>query len=189
MKLIIGLGNPGKGYAGNRHNVGFQCLDYFARRHKIEIKERRWRDRSLRARFGTGDIDGIPVVLAKPTTFMNLSGQAVSQMMPRFKATLADIIVICDDMDLPPSKIRIRPQGGSGGHKGLASIISSTGSDAFIRIRIGIGRPSDNDDVSFVLSNFSSEDRRVIAEAITKVSDAIDCILGEGIEAAMNQYN
>ena len=188
MKLIIGLGNPGKEYARNRHNVGFQCLDYFARRHKIEIKERRWRDRSLRARFGTGEINGAAVALAKPATFMNLSGQAVSQMMHRFKAALSDIIVICDDMDLPLGKVRIRPQGGSGGHKGLASIINAIGSDAFIRIRIGIGRP-DNDEVSFVLGNFSPEDRQAIDKAVAQVCDAVDCILSEGIDSAMNQYN
>lgn len=188
MKLIIGLGNPGKGYAGNRHNVGFQCLDYFARRHSIEIKERRWRERSMRARFGAGDIDGTAVVLAKPATFMNLSGQAVSQLIHRFKASAADIIVICDDMDLPVGKVRIRPQGGAGGHKGLSSIINSLGNDAFVRIRIGIGRP-DNDEVSFVLSNFSPQDRRAIDQAIATVADAVDCILREGIEAAMNRYN
>jgi peptidyl-tRNA hydrolase, PTH1 family len=188
MKLIIGLGNPGKGYANNRHNVGFQCLDYFARRHRIEIKERRWREHSMRARFGTGDIDGTAVVLAKPTTFMNLSGQAVSQLMHRFKAMLSDTIVICDDMDLPLGKIRIRPQGGSGGHKGIASIINSAGSDAFIRIRVGIGRP-DNDEVSFVLSNFPTEDKQIIDKAVVQVADIIDCILHEGIEAAMNRFN
>lgn len=142
----------------------------------------------MRAKFGTGDIGGTAIALAKPTTFMNLSGQAVSQMMHRFKASLADIIVICDDMDLPLGKIRIRPQGGSGGHKGLASIITSIGNDAFIRIRIGIGRP-DNDEVSFVLSNFPSEEKQTIEKAIVQVSDIIDCILSEGIDAAMNRYN
>jgi PTH1 family peptidyl-tRNA hydrolase len=142
----------------------------------------------MRARFGTGDIDGTAVVLAKPTTFMNLSGQAVWQLMHRFKTDLADIIVICDDMDLPLGKIRMRQQGGSGGHKGIASIINSAGSDAFTRIRIGIGRP-DNDEVSFVLSNFPAEDRQAIDKAIIQVSDIIDCILSDGIEAAMNRYN
>ena len=142
----------------------------------------------MHARFGTGEINGTAVALAKPTTFMNLSGQAVSQFMHRFKADLSDIIVICDDMDLPPGKVRIRPQGGSGGHKGLASIISSTGSDAFIRIRIGIGRPV-NDEVEYVLGNFSQEDRQNIDKAIFQVCDAIDCILSEGIDAAMNRYN
>ena len=142
----------------------------------------------MRARFGTGDIDGTSVVLAKPTTFMNLSGQAVAQLWHRFKADLSDIIIICDDMDLPLGKIRIRPQGGSGGHKGLASIINSTGSDAFIRIRVGIGRPA-GDEVEYVLGNFSQEDRQSIDKAVVQVCNAIDCILSEGIEAAMNQYN
>ena len=142
----------------------------------------------MRARFGTGDIDGTAVVLAKPTTFMNLSGQAVWQMMHRFKADLADIIVICDDMDLPLGKIRIRQQGGSGGHKGIASIINSVGNDAFVRIRVGIGRP-DNDEISFVLSNFPTEEKQIIDKAVVQVADIIDCILHEGIEAAMNRYN
>ena len=142
----------------------------------------------MRARFGTGDIDGTAVVLTKPTTFMNLSGQAVWQLMHRFKADIADIIVICDDMDLPLGKIRIRQQGGSGGHKGIASIINSTGSDAFIRIRVGIGRP-DKDEISFVLSNFPAEDKQVIDKAVAQVADIIDCILREGIEAAMNRFN
>lgn len=142
----------------------------------------------MRARFGTSDIDGAAVVLAKPTTFMNLSGQAVSQLIHRFKASIADIIVICDDMDLPVGKIRIRPQGGSGGHKGIASIINSVGGDAFTRIRIGIGRP-DNDEISFVLSNFPPEERQIINQAVSTVADAIDCVLSEGVEAAMNRYN
>ena len=142
----------------------------------------------MRARFGTGDIDGTAMVLAKPTTFMNLSGQAVWQMMHRFKADLADIIVICDDMDLPLGKIRIRQQGGSGGHKGIASIINSVGNDAFVRIRVGIGRP-DNDEISFVLSNFPTEEKQIIDKAVVQVADIIDCILHEGIEAAMNRYN
>jgi len=188
MKLIIGLGNPGKEYVKNRHNVGFQCLDHFARRHKIEIKEQRWRERSLRAKLGIGNINGTVVVLAKPNTFMNLSGQAVQQLTHRFKVATDDIIVICDDMDLPLGKIRIRQQGGSGGHKGITSIINSLGNDAFTRIRIGIGHP-DDDEISFVLSNFSSEDKQVIDKAIIEVSDAIDCILSDGIEAAMNRYN
>ena len=109
-------------------------------------------------------------------------------MMHRFKADLADIIVICDDMDLPLGKIRIRQQGGSGGHKGIASIINSAGNDAFIRIRVGIGRP-DKDEISFVLSNFPAEDKQVIDKAVAQVADIIDCILREGIEAAMNRFN
>lgn len=142
----------------------------------------------MRARFGTGDINGTAVVLAKPATFMNLSGQAVAQLMRRFKVNLADIIIVCDDMDLPTGKIRVRAQGGSGGHKGIASIINSVGDDAFSRIRVGIGRP-ENDEVSFVLSNFPPEDRPIIDQAKSTVADAIECILAEGAETAMNRYN
>ena len=188
MKLIVGLGNPGKGYTNNRHNVGFQCVDNFARRHKIQIKERRLGERSLRSKFATGDIDGTSVLLAKPRTFMNLSGDAVSQLVRRFKIAPGDIVVIHDDMDLPPGKIRIRQRGGSGGHKGISSIINSLGSDEFIRIRVGIGHP-ENDEVSYVLGDFSPEDRQVIDKAVKQVSDIIDCILSEGIETAMNRFN
>ncbi|MEA1958056.1 MAG: aminoacyl-tRNA hydrolase [Chloroflexota bacterium] len=188
MKLIIGLGNPGKGYSKNRHNVGFQCLDDFARRHNIKITERRWRERNLRAKFGTGDISGISVVLAKPRTFMNLSGDAVAQLVRRFDVSLADLIVIYDDMDLPVSKIRIRTRGGSGGHKGIASIIASLGNEDFTRIRVGVGRP-DGDEVAYVLGDFPPQDRQSIDEAVAAVSEAIDCILTDGLDAAMNRYN
>ena len=183
MKLIVGLGNPGKAYASNRHNVGFQCVDYFARKHGIAIRERK-----ARAKVGLGEVAEKGVVLAKPRTFMNLSGQAVSRLVRQFNVPLEDLVVICDDLDLPLGRVRIRQRGGSAGHKGMESIIDSLGSQDFPRIRVGIGRP-DGDEVSYVLSDFTAEERDVVREAMADVADALYCILTEGIEAAMNRYN
>jgi PTH1 family peptidyl-tRNA hydrolase len=188
MKLIVGLGNPGPGYAGNRHNVGFRCIDYLSRKHGIPINKRRLRLKSLNTIHGSGEIAGTPVVLAKPRTYMNLSGTAVAQLVHRFDVSPGDIIVIYDDMDLPTGKIRIRPTGGAGGHNGVASIIASLGNADFTRIRIGIGRP-DSDEVSYVLSDFDEGERKAIDEALSRAADAIRCILAEGLEAAMNRYN
>ena len=188
MKLIVGLGNPGKAYAGNRHNVGFQCIDRFAGEHRIPVRERRLRLKPLRAVFGRGEVEGTPVVLAKPRTFMNLSGKAVAQLVRRFGVAPDDLIVIHDDMDLPPGKLRIRPGGSAGGHKGVASIIDSLGTDGFARVRIGIGRP-DGDEVSYVLGSFTAEEKDTVTEAVGRAAEAVRCILSDGIEAAMNRYN
>ena len=188
MKLIVGLGNPGKSYAGNRHNVGFQCLDYFAREHRIPIKERRFRLKALKAKYGMGEVAGTPLVLAKPRTYMNNSGAAVIQLVRRFEISPDNLIVIYDDMDLPLGKLRIRQRGSAAGHKGVASIIASLKSEDFPRIRVGIGRPN-GDEVSYVLSDFSAEEKDIAGEAFSRVADAILCILNEGIQAAMNRYN
>jgi PTH1 family peptidyl-tRNA hydrolase len=188
MKLIVGLGNPGASYAGNRHNVGFRCIDYLSRKHGIPVNKRRLRLKSLNALYGIGEIAGTPVVLARPRTYMNLSGTAVAQLVHRFDVPLSDLIVIYDDMDLPTGKIRLRPGGGAGGHNGAASIIASLGSGDFTRIRIGIGHP-DGDEVSYVLSNFAAAEKNAINEALSRAADAIGCILTEGLEAAMNRYN
>ncbi len=183
MKLIVGLGNPGKAYANNRHNVGYRCIDYFARKHRIPIRERK-----ARAKVGIGEVVKNRVVLAKPRTFMNLSGQAVSRLVRQFNVPLEDLVVIYDDLDLPLGKVRIRQRGSSAGHKGVESIIAALGSRDFPRIRVGIGRP-DGDEISYVLSDFTAEEREVVTEAIAKVADALHCILAEGIEVAMKRYN
>ena len=138
--------------------------------------------------MGTGDIAGTKVVLAKPQTFMNLSGQAVGLLVRRFSVSPNDLLVIYDDMDLPLGKVRIRQRGSSAGHKGVESIIASLGSDEFPRIRVGIGHP-ESDVISYVLKGFTSEEREIVKQVMTTVSDAIYCILSEGIDAAMNRYN
>lgn len=188
MKLIVGLGNPGKAYAGNRHNVGFRCIDRLAAEHRIPVRERRLRLKPIKAVFGRGEVAVTPVVLAKPLTFMNLSGTAVAQLVRRLGVSPDDVIVIHDDMDLPLGKLRIRRGGSAGGHKGVTSVIDSLGSDGFIRIRIGIGRP-DGDEIAHVLGDFTADEKSMVTETVERAAGAVSCILGDGIEAAMNRYN
>ena len=193
MKLIAGLGNPGRGYANNRHNVGFMCLNYFAKKQGIRFDKKRGK-----ARIGMGEIAGTKVALARPQTYMNLSGQSVCLLVKKFDINLNDLLVIHDDLDLPLGKIRIRQGGGSAGHKGINSITTELGSQDFIRIRVGIGRPniiggsaeiSEADIIAYVLSDFTPEEKQPITQAITRVSEAVLCILTEGLTAAMNRYN
>jgi len=191
MKLIVGLGNPGKTYAHNRHNVGFRCLDYFARLHSIHFDRRQ-----CRAKVGIGEVGRLKLLLAKPGTFVNLSGKSVAGLVQKHEIPLSDLLIIYDDLDLPPGKIRLRQSGGSGGHKGMNSIISALGSEDFPRIRVGIGRPqaerqpiSEDAIVNYVLSDFSPQEEALIKPVIAKVSEAIDYFLTEGIEAAMNKFN
>jgi len=191
MKLIVGLGNPGKTYAHNRHNVGFQCLNHFARLRSIRLDRRQ-----CQARVGIGKVRGEKLLLAKPGTFMNLSGNSVAGLVRKYKIPLSDLLVIYDDLDLPLGKIRLRQSGSSGGHKGMNSIISALGSEAFPRIRVGIGRPqadeqsiSEDAIVNYVLSNFSLQEEAIIKPVIARVSEAIDCFFTQGIEAAMSKFN
>jgi len=189
MKLIVGLGNPGRSYAGNRHNIGFICLRYFARAQGIKFD----RKKAL-ARIGTGTVAGNKVVLARPQTFMNNSGKSVSRLLRSFKVSPKDLLVIHDDLDLPPAKIRISSGSGSGGHKGINSIIQEMGTREFTRIRVGIGRPAkpnptEDDIIAYVLSDFTTEEKEAISDIIPRVSEAIVCLLTEGLEPAMNRFN
>jgi len=192
MKLIVGLGNPGKAYAHNRHNVGFHCLNYFAKCHSIKFERRQ-----CQARTGTGELGGEKLLLAKPRTFVNLSGKAVGRLVSKYAISLNNLLVIYDDLDLPLGKIRLRSGGGSGGHKGMGSIISALGSEDFPRIRVGIGRPqveglpnTDEDViVSYVLSDFTSQVEELIKPIIVTVAEAIDCFLTQGMEVAMSKFN
>jgi len=191
MKLIVGLGNPGKTYAHNRHNAGFRCLNYFARLHSI-----RFDHRQCRARVGIGEVKGEKLLLARPRTFVNLSGDPVACLVRKHDIPLSNLLVIYDDLDLPLGKIRLRQNGGSGGHKGMNSIISALGSEDFPRIRVGIGRPqaekqsvSEDAIVNYVLNDFSPQEEATIKSVIVKVAEAIDCFLTQGIEAAMGKFN
>ena len=188
MKLIVGLGNPGRTYARNRHNVGFRCLNYFARLHSI-----RFDHRQCRAKVGLAELKGEKLLLAKPGTFVNLSGKSVACLMHKHGIPLSDLLVIYDDLDLPLGKIRLRQSGSSGGHKGMNSIISALGSEAFPRMRVGIGRPQAEEQsigedsiVNYVLGDFSPQEEAIIKPVIARVAEAIDCFLTQGIEAAMN---
>ncbi len=191
MKLIVGLGNPGRIYANNRHNVGFICLNHFAKTQGIRFDKKQGR-----ARIGIGEVAGSKVVVARPQTYMNLSGQSVSRLIKKFDINLNDLLVIHDDLDLPLGKIRIRQGGGSGGHKGVDSIITWLESQDFPRIRVGIGRPttpfaqiSEADIIAYVLSDFNADEKQTITQVTSKVSEAILCLLTKGLTAAMNRHN
>jgi peptidyl-tRNA hydrolase, PTH1 family len=190
MKLIVGLGNPGMGYSANRHNIGFLCLNHFAKRCGITLDKKQ-----AHARVGTGVVGGMEVVLARPRTYMNASGLSVVQLMQKYDVNPEDLIVVHDDLDLPLGKIRLRPSSSSGGHKGANSIICALGTQDFIRIRVGIGRPLEPGQtpeetiVDYVLGDFTPEERPVLEDAIRRVSEAIVCLITEGIKAAMNKFN
>jgi len=192
MKLIVGLGNPGFLYALNRHNIGFMCVRHLARTHKITFDRKQGH-----ARTGIGRIGRYKVVLARPQTYMNASGESVNALLKRLNIRPADLIVIHDDLDLPVGKIRLRLGGSSGGHKGIDSIIARTGTQYFYRVRVGIGRPEEENNAalkeeaitSYVLSDFTPEEKKIIDETIPKVGEAIAYLLSAGLSAAMNKYN
>lgn len=193
MKLITGLGNPGFFYARNRHNIGYMCIRHLARTHKIRLNKKQGL-----ARTGSGELDGQKVMLARPQTYMNESGKSVTRLVRNLKIAPSDLIVIHDDLDLPPGKIRLRQGGGSGGHKGIDSIVQHLDSTDFYRVRIGIGRPDvfegsaeekEQAVIDYVLSGFSRQEKKIIEKVIPQVSEAIVCLLTEGLEASMNKYN
>lgn len=190
MKLIVGLGNPGKEYTANRHNIGFICLNRLARQHRINLDRRQ-----DQARTGTGVIAGTEVLLAKPQTYMNASGVAVARLMRKNNLGPDDLIVIHDDLDLPLGKIRVRRNSSAGGHNGIKSIIASLGTQDFTRIRVGISRPPaegetrEDSIVDYVLGDFSDEDLKIVEDSIRRVTEAAVCLLTEGLTAAMNKFN
>lgn len=192
MKIIVGLGNPGSHYKNNRHNVGFRCIDQLARRHCIAVKKA-----MCQSEMGRGTILFSEVVLAKPKTFVNLSGNAVACLLDRFHAEIDDLLVIHDDLDLSTGQLRIRLNGKSGGHRGVKSIIYNVGSESFCRLRIGISRPHregdtasyENEIVDYVLGDPSKPEVAIMLPAIERACDAIERILSDGVEAAMNKYN
>jgi PTH1 family peptidyl-tRNA hydrolase len=193
MKLIVGLGNPGYLYARNRHNIGFMCVSHLAKMQKIPFDRKQGA-----ARTGIGNIARYKVVVARPQTYMNASGESVNTLMKKLNVAPSDLIVIHDDLDLPVGKIRLRLGGSSGGHKGIDSIISRIGTRDFYRIRVGIGRPDGGESsdaakeeavIAYVLSDFTAEEKKAVDETMPQVSEAIACLLAEGLNAAMNKYN
>ncbi|MBC7226442.1 MAG: aminoacyl-tRNA hydrolase [Thermoflexales bacterium] len=185
MYLIVGLGNPGVRYARNRHNVGARCVSRLAATHGLEFSRRQ-----KNARVARGTIGGEDVVLAIPQTFMNESGRAVAPLARFYQVPPERLLVIYDDLDLPPGSLRIRPEGGSGGHRGMRSVIEHLGTQAFPRLRIGIGRPPGQmDPADYVLQDFTPDEEGVIAETIERAIAAIQTWLTEGLEKAMSLYN
>jgi len=188
----VGLGNPGREYAHSRHNVGFWCLNRLARRHGIAFSSR-----GRLAAVGDGRLAGRPVILAKPRTFVNLSGRAVSHLLQRYRLSPQQLLVVCDDLDLPLGRVRLRPSGSHGGHRGMRSIVEAIGSQDFPRIRIGIGRPQVAGEptwepeaiVDYVLGPMTAEERRILDEAAATAGEAILCLLSEGVETAMSRFN
>lgn len=185
MKLIVGLGNPGRTYAATRHNVGFRCVNSIARKHGVPFSVRR-----RAASIAVGEIEGHQVVLAKPRTYMNNSGEGVRYLVERFCAAPADLTIVYDDMDLPLGIVRVRARGSAAGHRGMASLIAALGTQEIPRIRVGIGKPPQGmDPIDYVLSPFTPEEESVVREAVSRVAEAVSCLLQEGIDAAMGRFN
>ena len=186
MKIFVGLGNPGAEYANTKHNVGFMLADKLAQ----ELNAADWRN-NFNALIAETFLDGEKILIVKPQTFMNLSGEAVEAVVNFYKIEIENLIVAHDDMDIPVGTIRIRPKGSSGGHRGVSSIINHlTWNGNFPRVRIGIGRPPENWSVnSHVLSPFNAEDAPKIAAALEYLVPAVICIFREGINNAMNKFN
>jgi PTH1 family peptidyl-tRNA hydrolase len=183
--LIVGLGNPGRRFTRNRHNIGFQCLDQLARVHQLTFDKRQGR-----GRLALGLIEGRAVVLLKPQTFMNESGRSVAPVARFYKIPPERLLVIFDDLDLPSGSVRLRAEGGSGGHKGMRSIIAELGGQGFPRVRVGIGRPPGRmDPADYVLQDFDEQERRVMSEVHDWVVRAAECWLADGIEMAMTKFN
>lgn len=184
--MVVGLGNPGKRYAGTPHNVGYAAADALAGRLGCKLR----RSFRFKSRLGKARLAGETVLLVKPETYMNSSGMAVGSLLRYYKGSVGDLIVVLDDADLEPGRLRIRPQGGNGGHRGLASVIEGVGSEAFLRIRIGIGRRQHRTGlVDHVLSPLSDEDRAVVDPAVVRAAEAALSVIESGAEAAMNTFN
>ncbi len=186
MKLIAGLGNPGREYAATRHNIGFMVIDRLAHQLGVAVEKKKFK-----ALFGQGQVGTEKVLLVKPQTYMNLSGGAVSALLRWHKLGPADLVVVFDDMDLPPGKLRLRREGGAGGHKGMESMIINLGTEDFARLRIGVGKPAvpGFDGAGYVLSRLTAADVKIYEEAVNSAVEAILCLVNAGVESAMNEYN
>jgi PTH1 family peptidyl-tRNA hydrolase len=185
IRLIVGLGNPGPRYAATRHNVGWMVLDAFAAKHGFTFDKNAHKGLLAEGRYG-----GEKIALLKPQTFMNLSGQSVAPAARWYKVEPQEMLVLYDDLDLPPGKLRLREKGSSGGHNGMKSIIADTGSQDFPRLRIGIGRPAPGWSVpDWVLAPFTKEEQPLIARVVERAVGALEEILTVGFTKAMNTYN
>ena len=185
MRIIVGLGNPGRKYTGSRHNVGFRCIDLLAKRLEITVSDRR-----AKAALGQGAHGEHKVVLAKPRTFMNHSGDAVQYLLARFGGGPRDLVVVYDEMALPTGRIRVRRGGSDAGHNGMTSIIQALHTTDIPRVRIGIGKPQRNDnEVGHVLGSFSADEKPLIEAASARAADALVYLLENDIEATMNIFN
>lgn len=186
MKLIVGLGNPGPRYAESRHNVGFMVADELARRWRCDIGRF---DRDFQGQIGETQRGAERVALLKPATYMNLSGQSVAAVCRFYKLAPADVLVVYDDLDLPPGALRIRASGSAGGHRGLESVLGVLKTQDVPRVRVGIGKVHRTATVEHVLGRFEPHEREAVEAAVTAAADAVETILDRGLTAAMNAYN
>lgn len=184
--LVVGLGNPGDQYEGTRHNVGFQVIDRLADRLDLPVQRLKFR-----ALTNTAALGGAKVLLMKPVTYMNLSGEAVREAAAFYKVPPQRVLVISDEVALPPGKLRVRKGGSAGGHNGLKNIIAHLGSDQFPRIRLGVGQKPhpDYDMADWVLGKPQGEDRKALDEAVDRAAQAVECLIQEGPDQAMNRFN
>ena len=184
MKIIVGLGNPGISYRMTRHNIGFLAVDRLAKVNSTTIRTKRFK-----SHFGTGWIDSQQVILIKPMTFMNRSGEAVRRVADFFHLTMEDLIVLHDDLDLPFGRLRFKQRGGDGGHQGVRSIIEKMGGNNFLRLKIGIGRPRQGmDPADYVLGLFDKNEQSQLDQILSEAAEAVKVMLLEGLEKAMNQF-
>jgi peptidyl-tRNA hydrolase, PTH1 family len=185
MRLVVGLGNPGEEYANTPHNLGFLVIDRLAENHSIRVNRR-----DSRALTGIGEISGHPVMLAKPQTFMNLSGTSLGPLLEKHGLTPRDLVLVYDELDLPWTALRIKPKGSSANHNGVESVIRSLGTKDFARVRLGIhpGHPI-RDGADFVLSPFRRQQQKELDELVGYAADAVSSIIAEGVEKAMTKYN
>lgn len=186
MYIIAGLGNPKKEYENTRHNAGFEALDCLAGKYGIRVIERKHK-----GLVGRGYINGEKVVLIKPLTFMNLSGESIREIIDYYKVNPeSNLIVICDDISLEPGQLRIRKKGSAGGHNGLKNIIAHLGTENFQRIRVGVGdRPEGYDLADYVLGHYTQAERKIMTESVERAAEAAAVMLAEGADAAMNRFN
>jgi PTH1 family peptidyl-tRNA hydrolase len=185
LYLVAGLGNPGLQYERSRHNLGYRAADALSKLWKMPFKSEK-----MKGYFAQGNLYGDKAGIIKPTTYMNNSGECLAEAVRKLKVDLSQLIVVYDDMDLPVGKIRIRLQGGPGTHNGMKSIVFELNSEEFIRVRIGIGNPPEGEDtVNFVLGHGEGEEIKLLDEAVQRAAEAVDCIVREGAEKAMQKYN
>jgi PTH1 family peptidyl-tRNA hydrolase len=184
LLLIIGLGNPGAAYQATRHNVGFMLVDRLSESCGIKCDMPGWK-----SCWGRGSLAGTDVVLVKPQTFMNLSGEAVAWFTGALTVDAGSVLVAYDDSDLALGRLRIKRGGGSGGHKGIESVAAALGTNDFPRLRLGIGRPSEGDLTDYVLSPFAVDEGESVEEMLTRAADSIEVIIAEGMDSAMNRFN
>ncbi len=186
MRIIVGLGNPTLKYSKTRHNVGFETIDVLSKKHKIKVK-----NNQFKALIGEGYINDEKVILVKPMTYMNNSGEAVKEIVDYYKVNPnEDLIVISDDLNLDVGVLRLRSKGSAGGHNGLKSIIKCVGTESFDRVRIGVGKvPANRDVITHVLSRFGKDDRKIVKESFIVSAQAIECVITDGMEKAMSKFN